>query len=187
MIGELFTALTKGAMRKFANAIADKCTKPEGNSYPDELVQKFQKFMRHRVYIYLVNEVERDYLGQDGQGMSPKQKWNASQKIFRERFSDIRKQHFNLKNKLMGEAEEESQNQIGNLHPNYDRYEKLVSASHFEAFVVVVMSEWAKRGDIYLNADDDTQTESFEIQHNSIDEAIKHGITTMDQIEAEEI
>ena len=90
-------------------------------------------------------------------------------------------------NELKKEAEEESQNQASNLHPNYDRYEKLVSASHFEAFVNVVMSEWAKRGDIYLNADDDTQTESFEVWHNSIDEAIGQGIATIDRIEAEEI
>ena len=190
MLGKLFGAVAKAAIRKVADAVADKISESEESSYSVETVRKFQKCLRMKVYSQLMIEVERDYRGADVKGMTPEQRWNrreSTEKILLEHFNDIHKKHFNLKQKLAEVAEKESNDQMYNALPNYERYEELVSASHFEAFVVVVMSEWVKRGKIYLGADDDTETESFAVWHDSIDEAIEHGIVTMDEIESEKL
>ena len=187
MFSELFGAVAKAAVRKVVNMVVDNVSDSDGNQYPDEIVRKFQKFLRGVIYVQLVHEIEHDYLGAEGLSMTPEQRWNRSQQILRERHHDILRKHRELKQKLIVMAQEEKEAQMGNDHPNYERYEQLESSSHFEAFIVVVIGEWEKRSDIYLGADDDTDTESFSIWHNSIDEAIQHKIVTMDEIQSQEL
>ena len=84
MIGSLFGAGARAATRKLADAMVDKVLKPHNDSYPDEIVCKFQKLMRQRVYMYLINEVNREYLG--NKGKITQTKWKKIDKILREHF-----------------------------------------------------------------------------------------------------
>ena len=185
MIGKLFGAVARAATRKLTDAVVDKMMKPHNDSYPDEIVCKFQKFMRRRIYGYLLNEVNREYLG--GKGKMTPAKMKKIEKILHENFKEICDAHIERKKELKALVLEEEKEQMGNLHPDYDRHDKLLNAAHYEAFIIVVMHEWGERGDIYLDADDDTETESFQVWNNSIDDAIRHGIVTMDEIESQEL
>jgi len=185
MIGKLFGAVARAATRKLTNAMVDGVLKPRNDSYPDEIVCKFQKLMRQRIYVYLLNEVNIERLGDKGK-MTPT-KMKKSEKVLRENFDEIHKAHFERKRELKSLAEKEAKEQMSNLHPDSDRHDKLLNAAHFEAFIIVVMNEWSEGGDIYLDADEDTDTESFQVWNNSIDDAIRHGIVTMDEIESQEL
>ena len=185
MIGKLFGAVARAATRKLADAVVDNVLRTHNNSYPDNIVCKFQRLMRQRIYIHLLKEVNSEHIGSKVK-MTPT-KMKKADKILRDNFKEIYNAHIERKKELKKLMEEEGVEQMGNLHPGYDRHDKLLSAAHFESFVIVVMHEWNELGDIYLGADEDVDTETFETWNNSIDDAIQHGIVTMDEIEAQEL
>ena len=184
MIGKLFGAVARAATRKLTDAMVDNVLKTHNDSYPEEIVCKFQKLMRQRIYMHLLKEVNSEYLGNKGKITPTKMK--KLDKILREDFKEICNAHIERKKELKKLIEEEME-QTGNINPDYDRHDKLLNAAHLESFVIVVMHEWSELGDIYLGADEDVDTESFETWNNSIDDAIQHGIVTMDEIEAQKL
>ena len=185
MLGELFGAVARAATRKIVDKITDMVLdgNQTGEKYSIEQVQKFQKCIRGRCFVYLIDEIE-DNLGD--MNLSDKEKYQRAENYLRQNYKKVYELHRERKRNFIQLKEQLELEEIGNLHPNGNRVEEAEAKAHFEAFVIVVMNEWAQKGDFNFEADSNVDSESFAVWRNSIDEALKFGIITMNDICMEE-
>jgi len=138
--------------------------------YSDELVQKFQRYVRQKVFVSLIREIKD---GLPGKGDADTK---DAVRYLEEHCGEIMHKHLANKKEYERCREQELKEQISNMYPDYSRAEALDARSHWEAFIVVVVREWMEKGGINLEHDEEVKTDGFVVWRNSIDEAITYGI-----------
>ena len=178
MLSELLGCAAKAAARKCVRTVEDRVFSKTGIDYSVASVKKFQKLVRGMVFRSLINEIEESIPEED----DPKVRYHVALKTLREHIGDICTVHNNRKRKFREAYEREVQDQLGNKYPDYARAKECERLSMIEAFMVVVMHEWMKRGDFILEPDEDVDTDEFEVWSNSIEDAIRIGIVAREDI-----